>query len=71
MDMLEYQVVGESAFRVVTYFGLGFIVVNQELDYEQIQSYRFRVSCILYHWSWSKQFRAECGECWDNGEYGE
>jgi hypothetical protein len=42
--MLEYQVVGESAFRVETYFGLGFIVVNQELDYEQKQSYSFMVS---------------------------
>ena len=45
--MLEYQIVGESAFRVETYFGLGFIVVNEELDYEQTQFYRFMVSCIL------------------------
>ena len=45
-DMLEYAVVGESAFTVETYFGLGFIVVNQELDYEQIQSYRFMVYAI-------------------------
>jgi hypothetical protein len=45
--MLEYQIVGESAFSVETYFGLGFIVVNEELDYEQTQFYRFMVSCIL------------------------
>jgi hypothetical protein len=45
--MLEYEIVGESAFRVETYFGLGFIIVNQELDYEQTQSYRFMVSCFL------------------------
>ena len=44
--MLDYQIVGENAFRVETYFGLGFIVVNQALDYEQTQKYGFLVSCI-------------------------
>ena len=44
--MLDYQIVGENAFRVETYFGLGFIVVNQALDYEQTQTYGFMVSCI-------------------------
>ena len=44
--MLDYQIVGENAFRVETYFGLGFVIVNQELDYEQAKTYRFMVSCI-------------------------
>lgn len=42
--MLEYELVGEDAFKIMTYYGLGFIVVNQDLDYEQTQSYYFMVS---------------------------
>ena len=45
--MLEYKIVGENAFRVETHFGLGFIVVNEELDYEQKRFYSFMVSCVL------------------------
>lgn len=49
-DMLEYQIIGESFFRVATYFGLGFVMVNQQLDYEQTQHYSFVVSAI---WRWA------------------
>ncbi|XP_028399940.1 protocadherin Fat 4-like isoform X2 [Dendronephthya gigantea] len=45
-DMLGYELVGVDAFKVMTQYGLGFIVVNQDLDYEQTKSYNFMVYAV-------------------------